>query len=275
MMRYRNSSTDPATRDVQLHAIEVGHPDLGALFDEGGPHAPMAFAVLDQRSPGRAFADDVHRPNLAIVQTREGLAIVGRATPRPFLDAALWTLRRDSMVGLVRSTKEGPEPQEAPAKRVERVDFAPLDPSAESLARLRRSLPSPLRVVPLTRDLLERCQWRDVAAEAAGGVDAFIETGIGLCLMAGDEILSEAYAPFVGRRSAEVGVITAEGHRGSGLAAIAVAFLAERLAHRDLGLYWSCDSANTASIRVAEKLGLASPRPYAMLLYRALPAVSG
>ncbi len=159
----------------------------------------MAFAVLDRRSPGRAFADDVRRPKLALVQTREGLAIAGRATPRAFLDAALEALRADSMVGLFVQPKTVPSQRETPAKRVERVDFVPLDPSAESLARLRRSLPSPISVAPLTRDLLERCQWRDVVAEAAGGVDSLLETGLGLCLMAGDEILSEAYAPFAGR----------------------------------------------------------------------------
>ena len=254
------------------HAIEVGHPDLAALFDEDGPHAPMAFAVLDERAPGRAFADDVHRPKLAIVQTREGLAIPSRAISRAFLDAALGALRADSMVGLALSYEDGLEPKVTPAKRVERVDFAPLDSSVESLLRLRRSLPAGAQVASLTRDLLDRCEWRDVATAAAGGVDAFLETGLGLCLMAGDEILCEAYAPFIGRRTAEVGVVTAEGHRGRGLAAIAVAFLAESLARLDLSLYWSCDVENTASIKVAEKLGFGSPRLYAMLLYRPLPA---
>ena len=111
------------------------------MFDEEGPNAPMAFAVLDERAPGRAFADDVNRPRLAIVQTREGLAIPSKATSRSFLDAALSALRADSMVGLVRSYEDGLEPKDTPAKRVERVDFAPLDPSAESLVRIRSSLP--------------------------------------------------------------------------------------------------------------------------------------
>ena len=262
----------PARPDVTVHPIEVSHPDLGALFDEDGPHAPMGFAVLDERALGRAFADDVHSPKLAIVQTREGLAIQSKATSRAFLDAALSALRADSMVGLVRSYEDGLEPNDTPAKRVERVDFAPFDPSAESLVGLRRSLPPAVRVASLTPDLLERCEWRHVVTEAAGDVDAFLETGLGLCLMAGDEILCEAYAPFIGRRTAEVGVVTAEGHRGRGLAAIAVAFLAESLSHRDLRLYWSCDAENTASIRIAEKLGLDNRRPYEMLLYRPLPA---
>jgi predicted GNAT family acetyltransferase len=124
----------------------------------------------------------------------------------------------------------------------------------------------------MTRELMERCEWGDTVAEAADGVEAFLETGLGLCLIDGDEIVCEAYAPFLGRRSAEVGVVTPEAYRVRGLAAIAVAFLAERLAGQGLGLYWSCDAENTASIRVAEKLGFVGARRYAMLLYRQLPS---
>ena len=149
---------------MTCHAIEVNHPDLGALFDENGPHAPMAFAVLGGRSPGRAFADDSHDPTLAIVQTHEGLAIASGGAPRGFMDAAVERLRADSMVGLVWFPADGPEPQEVPSKRVERVDFTPLDPSAESLARYKSLLPPAVRAAPITRDLLERCEWRDVVA---------------------------------------------------------------------------------------------------------------
>ncbi len=259
---------------MQLHAIDVEHPDLAALFDENGPHAPMAFAVLGGRSPGRALADDPHRPKLAIVQTHEGLALASCAAPRLFVDAGLEALRADSMVGLVWQPNDGPEPQ-VPAKRVERVDFAALDPTTESLARQRSMLPPGVEVASFTPDLLERAEWGSHVAAAAGGNDAFLETGLGLCLIAGDDIASEAYAPFVGRLTAEIGVVTAERHRGRGLAAIAVAFLAERMASRDLSLYWSCDAENAASINVAGKLGFARPRRYEMLLYSPLPVVGG
>ncbi len=90
--------------------------------------------------------------------------------------------------------------------------------------------------------------------------------------MRDEEILAEAYAPFIGRGVAEVGMVTPEAHRGQGLATMAIAWLAVPLAARGLTMYWSCDAANAASVRVAEKLGFGAPRPYRILLYRQLEA---
>ena len=88
--------------------------------------------------------------------------------------------------------------------------------------------------------------------------------------MRDDEILAEAYAPFIGRGVAEVGVVTAEAHRGQGLAPIAIAWLGAVLAERGLAMYWSCDTTNEASVRVAGKLGFGAARPFGILLYRPL-----
>jgi RimJ/RimL family protein N-acetyltransferase len=108
------------------------------------------------------------------------------------------------------------------------------------------------------------------SAHGSGG--AFLEHALGLCLMRGDEIVAEAYAPFIGGGVAEVGVVTAEAHRGHGFAPIAIAFLAETLAERGLGMYWSCDADNVPSIRVADKVGFGAPRPFSLLLYRPIAA---
>lgn len=102
-------------------------------------------------------------------------------------------------------------------------------------------------------------------------MDAFLDWGAGVCLLAGEEIVAEAYAPYIGRDTAEVGAVTAEGHRGRGDAGIATALLAEQFADRHLALYWSCDDDNKASISVAEKLGFRGKRAFEMLLYRARP----
>jgi len=74
----------------------------------------------------------------------------------------------------------------------------------------------------------------------------------------------------IGGGVAEVGVVTSEAHRGQGLASIAIAWLAADLAERGLGMYWSCDTDNEASVRVAGKLGFGPARPFGILLYRQL-----
>lgn len=130
--------------------------------------------------------------------------------------------------------------------------------------------PHECHVNRVTRELLERCQWRDFVVNATGSVTAFLQTGIGVCLMVGDEIVAEGYAPYIGRGSAEVGVVTSEEQRGRGYATIVAAFLAAIVGEQDLAMYWSCDADNAASIRVAEKLGFQDPKSFALLLYRPL-----
>jgi RimJ/RimL family protein N-acetyltransferase len=157
-----------------------------------------------------------------------------------------------------------------PAKQVQRVDFAPLEPSARGLAGEPSDRPPGVVAAPMTADLLERCEWRDTVTGAAGSTEQFLRTGLGACLLLGDEIVAEAYAPYIGPGSAEVGVVTPERHRGQGYATLAVASLGAMLAARGLAMYWSCDADNDPSIRVAEKLGFVDRRPFTMALYRAL-----
>jgi RimJ/RimL family protein N-acetyltransferase len=251
-----------------VKAVDIGDPRLPALFDPAGPNAPMVFAALDGRVPGRALADDLENPSMAVVQTREGFAAFSKDTSLAFLDAALARLRADSMVGIVWRDDGRNGVPEPPTKRVERLEFACLPPTGAALAALRASLPTDVSVARLTRDLLERCEWREVVSNAAGSIDDFLRTGVGLCLVLGDEIVAEAYAPYIGRGSAEVGVFTPEARRGRGYAALAVSFLSAALAERGLAMYWSCDADNASSIRVAEKLGFEQPQRFELLLYR-------
>lgn len=253
--------------------IDPRHPALPALFDESVPNGPILFALLGGRLPGRAIADDPERPSVAAVQTAEGVAFISHGAGQRSLDDALTTLRADSMVGLVwAESMAGSVTPAVPAKVVERLGFEALSPSAPSMAALRARLPADVSVRAIDAELLARCEWQELVVGAHGGVEAFLRDAFGLCLMRGNDILSEAYAPFVGRTIAEVGVVTPEAHRGHGLAAVAIAFLAERVGDRGLSMYWSCDADNLASVRVAEKSGFGAAQPFQMLLYRPLQA---
>jgi GNAT superfamily N-acetyltransferase len=257
-----------------VEPIDVRHPALPALFDPSTPNAPMLFAVLEGALPGRAIADHPDAPTVAAVQTSEWLAFVSRTDSQEAFDAALNGLRRDAMVGIAwaEGQEGGPITPEAPAKVLERLGFDAItgDPDGR-LAAFRGELPTGITVRPIDAELLARCEWRELVESAHGSPEAFLEHAFGLCLMRGDEIVAEAYAPFIGNGVAEVGVVTAETHRGQGLGSIAVAFLGEALADRGLAMYWSCDADNLASIRVANKVGFGAPRPFQLLLYRPLP----
>ncbi len=254
-----------------MEPIDVRSPSLPALFDPTLPNAPMLFAILEGHLPGRAIADDPLTPTLAAVQSAEGIAFISRTSTQAELDTALSGLRRDAIVGLTwpddADKSATPEP---PARAQDRLGFGPIPASGDGLDRLRSDLPAGVTVRPMDADLLARCEWRELVEGAHGSVEAFLEHGLGLCLMRDDEILAEAYAPFIGAGVAELGVVTAEAHRGQGLAAIAIAWLAATLDERGLAMYWSCDTSNEASVRVAGKLGFGPPRPFGILLYRQL-----
>ena len=256
-----------------MDPIDVRHPGLPGLFDATTPNVPMVFGVLEGRLPGRAFADDPSAPTVAVVQDRQGITFLSAQATADDVAAALLAVRADGMAGLAwrASERAGLEP-EAPAKTVERLEFGPIDPADPRFATLRDALPAGVVVEPMNSTILERCEWRELVVAAYGTPEAFLAVGHALVLMEDGEIVAEAYAPFIGGGIAEIGVVTAEAQRGRGLAAIACAFLAAALADAGLAMTWSCDADNGPSIRVAEKLGFGTSRPYALMLYRPNPA---
>jgi GNAT superfamily N-acetyltransferase len=254
-----------------VNAIDVRSPSLPALFDPTLPNAPLLFAILAGNLPGRAIADDPVAPTVAAVQGAEGIAFVSRTTSQAALDDALSGLRTDAIVGLIWPDDAGASViPEAPARVQDRLGFGPIPATGVPLEGLRAQLPAGATIRPMDAGLMARCEWREVVEGAYGSVEAFLAHGMGLCVMRDDEILAEAYAPYIGNGVAEVGVITAEAHRGQGLAAIAIAWLAAALDERGLAMYWSCDTTNEASVRVAGKLGFGPARPFGIRLYRQL-----
>jgi RimJ/RimL family protein N-acetyltransferase len=152
-----------------------------------------------------------------------------------------------------------------------RLEFYDCDPGSSALAGLRSSLPEGLEVRPLDRQLLERCQWRDEIEFFCDSLDNFLVNGIGLAVMRGDEIISEAYATSLGETNAEIGAVTRAAYRGRGYASSACAHLIQACAQRGYRAYWSCDADNAASAQVARKLGFQREMAYQVLEYSALP----
>ena len=94
--------------------------------------------------------------------------------------------------------------------------------------------------------------------------------GMGSCMMQGGEIIIEAYVSSFGDTHAEIGAVTRAPYRGHGYAPIACAYLIQACEQRGYHAYWSCDTDNLASVRVARKLGFRQERAYQVLEYRHL-----
>ena len=95
-----------------------------------------------------------------------------------------------------------------------------------------------------------------------GDYATFDVFGDGQALLLDGQITCAAYTCGASRRQANVGIVTAEAYRGRGLATLTCSALIDRLTARGLQPTWCCDTINTASGRLAEKLGFVEDTPY-------------
>ncbi len=95
-----------------------------------------------------------------------------------------------------------------------------------------------------------------------GDYATFDAHGSGQALLIDGQIASAAYTCGASRRQANVGIVTAEGQRGRGLATLTCAALIDHLTARGVQPTWCSDAINTASVALARKLGFVEDKPY-------------
>jgi hypothetical protein len=241
-------------------------PILQGLFDPNLPNSPALWAVLYGNHTGKAVVDSTQNPSQCVLRTNAALTYFSVRTGQAFLNQATAFLGENGPVWLVWPHKTWLHPPEGnDVEIVNRLEFCETNPGI--LDNLRRQLPDGYSVRKIDEQLLERCEWRAEMEFYAGSLRSFLKHGIGLCMMNENEIIVEAYASSLGKTRAEIGAITHETFRGRSYAPIACAFLIEECQQRGYQAYWSCDTDNIASIRVAQKLGFKQMRAYKIFEY--------
>jgi GNAT superfamily N-acetyltransferase len=97
-----------------------------------------------------------------------------------------------------------------------------------------------------------------------GSVDAFLNTGLGYALVDREEVASLCCSGFVAGNIHVIDIETEVSHRRKGYAEIvARAFIAE-CTEKCLRLHWDCMAENTASARLAEKIGFTQSHVYTL-----------
>jgi RimJ/RimL family protein N-acetyltransferase len=247
----------------------VNQPGLPSLFDPHVPNNPALWAVFQGRHAGRALVDDLRYPSQCLVRTEAVLTYASHLMSHSFLSEAIDYFRHTGHNWLIRSP--GDPPASESHRTLPRLEFFDYDPHSPVLEDFRNRLPADFEIRPIDANLLNRCEWRDDMAFYCGSLENFLHHGVGICLMHGDEIIVETYASALGAPYAEIGAIAHEPYRGNGYAPIAVSYLIEALEQRGLHAYWSCNTDNPASARVARKLGFKIERPYEIWEYESLP----
>jgi RimJ/RimL family protein N-acetyltransferase len=256
-----------------MHTVSQATPDLMKLFDEDSPVKSLLFSILEGRTPAEILLDDPERPRRCVVRSAVRFTFASRDVDRDFLDRALTELRRTTGVALV-CLPDGSEQWTPPDPDlvVERLGFRDFDPADGGL---REALARPLEgmeIREIDRERFDNALWRDMLLGFCGSAERFLEHGLGLALYRGEEVLAWSYAPNRGLSTMEIGVETAEAHRGQGHATFIAAHVISRCLARGWSVAWSCETDNPASAAIARKLGFRGERTYPVYGYRSTKA---
>ena len=239
------------------------------LYLSEGHIFPLILAVIQQQQRGWAFVNDRVRPEAALIVTKFG-----------FMQYVGSEALADTLMGLLQI--------QGPPLPSYRLWYAPPRPAQIALdefpegmvrrrARLRFALnwqrfeplrdpPPGFRVQSLDRELLEQTRHfkLDLGSRFWASFDDFLEHGVGVCVLKDSEVVSLCYAACVADHLAEIDVVTQAEYRGLGLAEAAVRSFISECQRRGLAPTWDCFEANTASVRLAQKLGFEKSLSYVL-----------
>ena len=252
-----------------MHILPNPTSGLLKLFEDDAPGATMLVPMLEGRSPAEILVDDLHRPSKCVARNAIRMTFASRDVDQAFLDEALAQLRETGGVALVGS-EDGSELWTAasPDAVIERLEFTEFDAEGEGYRRTLSSSPAGMQIREVAPDAFDQCLWRDMLLAFCGTAESFFQHGFGLSLVSGNAVVAEAYAPLLARGTMEIGVITAEDHRGRGYATYIAASVIERCLELGRSVAWSCETDNPASVAIAAKLGFQGRRTYPVYAFR-------
>ncbi|OKP95460.1 GNAT family N-acetyltransferase [Paenibacillus sp. P46E] len=238
----------------------------------------FARAVLEQRIPGKVYADSKDIPRAFYVVHPYGMSLVygdssnssfkrglydyitGRAGTRLHVEwlqgdpAGEWSVWIDTIAA--------EQDDHRSILRNTRVNFS-LDREAYFAARARFFKQDAALVrtgkeqyAALTGSVVPKYFWRDE--------EHFLAEGVGFSIMEGDEAASTAFASCSAAGQLEIGIETAEAFRGRGYAFTVSSALIDYCLDHQLEPVWACRLENQGSYRLAQKLGF---RPSLTLPY--------
>jgi GNAT superfamily N-acetyltransferase len=255
---------------MEIPLIEIAShqvtPSLRALFDPRMPTGLRCLAVLGGGNAGRIFVDDLLHPRMGLVWERDdGILYRGGETSWQVVAEMVSMIRQEHPVAL--AFRDG-DPS---------VDSFPPDPDAGAecveLERLAHGsnltpfleLPPGYQVFRMGRDLIEKSPRLDETLFRYGDLDWYLETGLDVCILHGDEFVCEAGADMDVGGVREVGIVTERPYRHKGFGTIATAHLLMWCDELDCSTYWDCVKLNIGSLSMARKLGFSNERSYKLL----------
>ena len=248
-------------------------PSVLPLYREMGICFPLILAVIQKKQRGQVFVDKQENPSSAIVITNFGfMSFFGMEQNEVFnfglaelfasRDAIrptylLWysppTYWQERLNVLVPSS----------ARRRERVRFEFREDRADFLKEAARC-PADFELRNLDTDLIPKTEKFGIRIDSRFWRSAadFLEHGLGVCLVKDNEVVSLCYSACVVDGLAEIDTITQEEHRSRGLGTLVAQQFIRECMRRGITPTWDSFVSNTASMRLAKRLGFIEFRTY-------------
>ena len=119
----------------------------------------------------------------------------------------------------------------------------------------KRTIPEHDLIVKTDAVLFEQMTGSVIPQKFWDNAKDFETNGSGYTLLHNEEIAATAFSAFVHENRLEIGIETVEKYRGNGYAELVCCKLIDKCLESGLVPVWSCRSENTASVRLAGKLG--------------------
>ena len=243
-------------------------PAFVSLFDLSLPSGVRCFTVLAGGNVGRIFTDDLEHPRFGYVwEQDDGCLYRGGENDWQVVAKMVEMLRQDGTVAL--GFWDGDHV----------VDLFPTDADAgaECIALDRPAnasdlspylnLPQGFQAFRMGRDLIEKSPHRDAIVRRYGNIDTFLEKGLSVGILHGDEYVCRAEADMEIEGVREIGIFTEPQYWGRGFGTTAVAHLLKWCDELGCATYWDCVKLNIRSLKIARKLGYTNERIYKLLAW--------
>jgi RimJ/RimL family protein N-acetyltransferase len=251
----------------QIDAKQVT-PQLWALFDPDTPSPVRCFAVLDGQAAGTILTDNPDQPTWgSVYEATEGTVYLGGTLTAPLVAEIVERLLQqgDVLVGMWQGDERFALLPPNPDYDGFTLDFQDR-PIGEGLAAYL-TVPEGCEMRRVDAALFEHCANRDYYVTIFGSAERALEAVIGICLMRGDTILSEAFGGFMANNTYEIGAETHEPYRGQGYGIVTCAHVIHACETKGYKPYWNCAAGNLPSAALARKLDYRRERQYRLLAW--------
>lgn len=261
------------------------YPEIGSLFTDM-PHQPIVKSILAGNTKGEVYSDHTSPPKSSIVNGMGfEILVAGEAGNTRFNEEAanyivnnVMPIAKEAGAPLITiypetdvwarliQQKLGEMGQQADKKSklfytLEKRQFKKDNKELPNHASLTAINTSVLKdETLLNREYLR--QWIDSSWTSA---EAFLEKGIGYCVIEDNAIVHWCLAVFAAERKLEFALMTVAGYEGKGYAKVGASACMEEALTAGKQPLWNCDKDNAASIAVAKSLGFEQQLDYEVL----------